>query len=93
MDVGDQEYADLLAHARELRQRWDGGWLIDGRSIGVFEMHALSMLTRHELQEKRDSGECCCDEGPWTSGQCRCGPGQCELFTEATNILWRIEHG
>ena len=84
--------AELIEFAHHLRTRWDGAWRIDGRPIGTFEMCAMIALGRQELQQLRDSGECCCDEGPTINGRCRRGAGKCELFTEARKILWRSEH-
>jgi len=84
--------AELLEFARDLRTRWDGAWMIDGRPIGNVEMDALSTLSKHELQQLRDSGQCCCEAGPYEDGHCRRGLGRWELFDEAKKILWRADN-
>ena len=77
---------ELLEWARDLRTRWDGGWMIDGRPIGAGEMHAMNRLVSHEWSQRIERDGCCGD-GPNDSGKCPHTYQQCPMFREA----WRLE--
>lgn len=85
-------HQELIEYGRDVRKRWDGGWLVDGRPVRMLEMMALITLARHERQLLADREGCCCADGPFDDGRCRHGLPRCPAAERAKDILRRYDH-